>query len=32
VAEGLSEAPLDSLPERVRAAMWEPAYPEVQAI
>jgi len=32
VAEGLSEAPLDGLPERVRAAMWEPAYPEVEAI
>jgi malate dehydrogenase (oxaloacetate-decarboxylating) len=29
VAEGLSETPLDGLPERVRAAMWEPAYPEV---
>jgi malate dehydrogenase (oxaloacetate-decarboxylating) len=29
VAEGLSEVPLDGLPERVRAAMWEPAYPEV---
>jgi malate dehydrogenase (oxaloacetate-decarboxylating) len=29
VAEGLSDAPLDGLPERVRAAMWEPAYPEV---
>jgi len=32
VAEGLSEAPLDGLSERVRAAMWEPAYPEVEAI
>ncbi len=31
-AEGLSEVPLDGLPERVRAAMWEPAYPEVKAI
>ncbi len=31
-AEGLSEVPLDGLAERVRAAMWEPAYPEVQAI
>lgn len=29
VAEGLSEVPLDGLPERVRASMWEPAYPEV---
>jgi malate dehydrogenase (oxaloacetate-decarboxylating) len=29
VAEGLSDVPLDGLPERVRAAMWEPAYPEV---
>jgi malate dehydrogenase (oxaloacetate-decarboxylating) len=29
VAEGLSEVPLDGLPERVRSAMWEPAYPEV---
>ena len=32
VAEGLSEVPLDGLAERVRAAMWEPAYPEVEAI
>ena len=24
--------PLDGLPERVRAAMWEPAYPKVEAI
>ena len=31
-AEGLSEVPLDGLAERVRAAMWEPAYPEVEAI
>ena len=31
-AEGLSEVPLDGLPERVRAAMWEPAYPGVEAI
>jgi len=31
-AEGLSEVPLDGLAERVRAAMWEPAYPEVKAI
>jgi malate dehydrogenase (oxaloacetate-decarboxylating) len=31
-AEGLSEVPLDGLSERVRAAMWEPAYPEVEAI
>jgi malate dehydrogenase (oxaloacetate-decarboxylating) len=31
-AEGLSGVPLDGLPERVRAAMWEPAYPEVEAI
>jgi malate dehydrogenase (oxaloacetate-decarboxylating) len=32
VAEGLSEVPLDGLAGRVRAAMWEPAYPEVEAI
>jgi malate dehydrogenase (oxaloacetate-decarboxylating) len=32
VAEGLSEVPLNGLAERVRAAMWEPAYPEVEAI
>jgi malate dehydrogenase (oxaloacetate-decarboxylating) len=31
-AEGLSEVPLDGLAERVRAAMWEPDYPTVQAI
>jgi malate dehydrogenase (oxaloacetate-decarboxylating) len=31
-AEGLSDVPLDGLPERVRAAMWEPAYPKVEAI
>jgi hypothetical protein len=24
--------PLDGLAERVRAAMWEPAYPAVEAI
>jgi hypothetical protein len=24
--------PLDGLPERVRRAMWEPAYPKVEAI
>jgi malate dehydrogenase (oxaloacetate-decarboxylating) len=32
VAGGLSEVPLDGLAERVRAAMWEPAYPAVEAI
>jgi malate dehydrogenase (oxaloacetate-decarboxylating) len=32
VAEGLSGVPLDGLPERVRTAMWEPAYPQVEAI
>jgi malate dehydrogenase (oxaloacetate-decarboxylating) len=32
VAESLSEVPLDGLAERVRAAMWEPAYPQVEAI
>jgi malate dehydrogenase (oxaloacetate-decarboxylating) len=32
VAESLSAVPLDGLPERVRAAMWEPAYPQVEAI
>ena len=32
VAEGLSEVPLDGLAERVRAAMWEPDYPAVEAI
>ena len=31
-AEGLSDVPLDDLPERVRQAMWEPAYPKVEAI
>ena len=31
-AEGLSDVPLDGLPERVRQAMWEPAYPKVEAI
>ena len=31
-AEGLSDVSLDGLPERVRAAMWEPAYPKVEAI
>jgi len=31
-AEGLSDVPLDGLPERVREAMWEPAYPKVEAI
>jgi len=30
--EGLSDVPLDGLAERVRAAMWEPAYPAVEAI
>lgn len=30
--EGLSDMPLDGLAERVRAAMWEPAYPAVEAI
>jgi hypothetical protein len=24
--------PLDGLAERVRAAMWEPAYPAVEAV
>ncbi len=32
VAEGLSEVPLDGLAERVRAAMWEPGYPAIEAI
>jgi malate dehydrogenase (oxaloacetate-decarboxylating) len=32
VAEGLSGVPLDGLPERVRTAMWDPAYPQVEAI
>jgi len=31
-AEGLSGAPLDDLPGRVRQAMWEPAYPRVEPI
>jgi len=31
-AEGLSDVPLDGLPGQVRAAMWEPAYPKVEAI
>jgi malate dehydrogenase (oxaloacetate-decarboxylating) len=31
-AEGLSGVPLDGLPERVRQAMWEPAYPRIEAI
>jgi malate dehydrogenase (oxaloacetate-decarboxylating) len=31
-AEGLSDVPLDGLPERVRQAMWQPAYPKVEAI
>jgi malate dehydrogenase (oxaloacetate-decarboxylating) len=31
-AEGLSDVPLEGLPERVRKAMWEPAYPKVEAI
>jgi malate dehydrogenase (oxaloacetate-decarboxylating) len=31
-AEGLSGVPLDGLGERVRAAMWEPVYPQVEAI
>ncbi len=31
-AEGLSDVPLDDLPGRVRLAMWEPAYPKVEAI
>jgi malate dehydrogenase (oxaloacetate-decarboxylating) len=32
VAEGLSDVPLEGLPGRVRAAMWEPAYPKAEAI
>jgi malate dehydrogenase (oxaloacetate-decarboxylating) len=32
VAEELSDVPLDGLAERVRAAMWVPAYPRVEAI
>jgi malate dehydrogenase (oxaloacetate-decarboxylating) len=31
-AEGLSDVPLDGLLGRVRQAMWEPAYPKVEAI
>jgi malate dehydrogenase (oxaloacetate-decarboxylating) len=31
-AEGLSSVPLDDLPERVRQAMWQPAYPRVEPI
>jgi len=31
-AEGLSGAPLDDLPGRVRQAMWEPAYPRIEPI
>src|SRR6266567_2182713 len=31
-AEGLSDVPLDGLAGRVRQAMWEPAYPKVEAI
>ena len=31
-AEGLSDVPLADLPGRVRQAMWEPAYPKVEAI
>jgi malate dehydrogenase (oxaloacetate-decarboxylating) len=31
-AEGLSDVQLDDLPGRVRQAMWEPAYPKVEAI
>jgi malate dehydrogenase (oxaloacetate-decarboxylating) len=31
-AEGLSDVPLEGLPERVRLAMWEPADPTVEAI
>jgi malate dehydrogenase (oxaloacetate-decarboxylating) len=30
--EGLSDVPLDGLADRVRQAMWEPAYPKVEAI
>jgi malate dehydrogenase (oxaloacetate-decarboxylating) len=32
LAEGLSGVPLDGLPERVRAAMWQPGYPTVEAV
>jgi malate dehydrogenase (oxaloacetate-decarboxylating) len=31
-AEGQSDVALEGLPERVRQAMWEPAYPTVEAI
>jgi len=31
-AEDLSDVPLDGLAGRIRAAMWEPAYPAVEAI
>ena len=31
-AEGLSDVPPDGLAERVRQAMWQPAYPKVEAI
>lgn len=31
-AEGLSDVPPDGLPERVRQAMWKPAYPKAEAI
>ena len=31
-AEGLSDVPLDDLPARLRQAIWEPAYPKVEAI
>ena len=31
-AEGLSSVPLDDLPERVRQAMWQPAYPRIEPI
>jgi malate dehydrogenase (oxaloacetate-decarboxylating) len=30
-AEGLSDVPPGGLPGRVREAMWEPAYPKVEA-
>jgi malate dehydrogenase (oxaloacetate-decarboxylating) len=31
-AEGLSDVPIDGLAGRVRQAMWEPAYPKIEAI
>jgi malate dehydrogenase (oxaloacetate-decarboxylating) len=31
-AEGLSDVPLDGLADRVREAMWMPAYPKIEAI